>query len=66
MFALLTSTQTSTDEQRNTEWKPGQSLVDYLDAGRPDQTVEGLPAPLRAVLIARKPDDQLRLRRYQL
>ncbi|WP_108125878.1 tRNA 5-methoxyuridine(34)/uridine 5-oxyacetic acid(34) synthase CmoB [Saccharospirillum mangrovi] len=63
---IVDVTYTSTEEQRNTDWKPGQSLTDYLDPDHPNKTIEGLPAPLRATLIARKPDDQQRLRRYQL
>ncbi|PTY37366.1 tRNA 5-methoxyuridine(34)/uridine 5-oxyacetic acid(34) synthase CmoB [Saccharospirillum sp. MSK14-1] len=63
---IVDVTHTTTEEQRNTDWKPGQSLADYLDQDDPNLTIEGLPAPLRAVLIARKPDDQQRLRRYQL
>lgn len=62
---IVDVTQTSTDEQRTTDWKPGQSLADYLDAGT-GLTIEGLPAPVRAVLIARRPDDNQRLKRYQL
>lgn len=46
---------TSLDEQRATEWtdfKP--SLVDFLDAEHPNKTIEGYPAPLRAIIIANK------------
>jgi len=32
-----------------------QSLPDFLNPEDPNLTVEGLPAPLRATLIARKP-----------
>ena len=46
---------TSVEEQRSTEWMRFQSLVDFLDPNDPSRTVEGLPAPRRAVLIARKP-----------
>ncbi|MGU9865697.1 MULTISPECIES: tRNA 5-methoxyuridine(34)/uridine 5-oxyacetic acid(34) synthase CmoB [Kluyvera] len=46
---------TSTDEQRRTEWMVTESLADFLDPNDPTKTVEGYPAPLRAVLIARKP-----------
>lgn len=44
--------QTSTDEQRSTDWMTGQSLADFLDPTNPNLTVEGYPAPLRATLIA--------------
>ncbi|MFP5596376.1 tRNA 5-methoxyuridine(34)/uridine 5-oxyacetic acid(34) synthase CmoB [Kluyvera sp. 142486] len=46
---------TSTEEQRRTEWMITESLADFLDPNDPTKTVEGYPAPLRAVLIARKP-----------
>jgi tRNA (mo5U34)-methyltransferase len=47
--------QTSTQEQRSTEWMHFESLADFLDPGDPDKTIEGYPAPRRAVLIAEKP-----------
>lgn len=43
---------TTTEEQRATKWMSSQSLVDFLDPNDPTQTIEGYPAPLRAVLIA--------------
>jgi tRNA (mo5U34)-methyltransferase len=46
---------TSVQEQRSTEWMRFQSLADFLDPHDPTRTVEGLPAPRRAVLLARKP-----------
>ena len=46
---------TTTEEQRRTEWMVTESLADVLDPNDPSKTVEGYPAPLRAVLIARKP-----------
>lgn len=46
---------TSIEEQRSTDWMRYQSLPDFLDPHDPGKTVEGLPAPTRAVLIARKP-----------
>ena len=46
---------TSTEEQRRTEWMITESLADFLDPTDPTKTIEGYPAPLRAVLIARKP-----------
>lgn len=46
---------TTTDEQRATDWMKYQSLADFLDPDDPQKTVEGLPAPMRAVLVARKP-----------
>lgn len=46
---------TSIEEQRATEWMRFQSLPDFLDPADHGRTIEGLPAPTRAVLIARKP-----------
>ena len=46
---------TTTAEQRSTEWMKYQSLPEFLDPQNHGRTVEGLPAPKRAVLLARKP-----------
>ncbi|MBD2810246.1 tRNA 5-methoxyuridine(34)/uridine 5-oxyacetic acid(34) synthase CmoB [Xenorhabdus sp. Vera] len=46
---------TTPDEQRQTKWMKTESLTDFLDPDDQNKTVEGYPAPLRAVLIARKP-----------
>jgi tRNA (mo5U34)-methyltransferase len=46
-------TTTTVEEQRGTEWMRFESLPDYLDPGDRSRTVEGLPAPKRAILIAR-------------
>lgn len=46
---------TGTDEQRATAWMPFQSLSDGLDPADATRTLEGLPAPKRAILLARKP-----------
>lgn len=62
---VVDETLTTTEEQRHTQWKPGQSLTDYLDPNDPTHTVEGHPAPRRAILIAEKPINQ-RLKRYQI
>ena len=45
-------TQTTTDEQRRTPWMTFQSLADYLDPADPNKTIEGYPAPRRAIMIA--------------
>ncbi|MTI13405.1 tRNA 5-methoxyuridine(34)/uridine 5-oxyacetic acid(34) synthase CmoB [Sansalvadorimonas verongulae] len=44
--------RTTTDEQRPTEWMGFNSLKDFLDPEDPRKTVEGYPAPLRAVIVA--------------
>ncbi|MCK5813792.1 MAG: tRNA 5-methoxyuridine(34)/uridine 5-oxyacetic acid(34) synthase CmoB [Cocleimonas sp.] len=43
--------QTSTDEQRATEWMTYESLSDFLDPNNKDKTIEGYPAPKRAIII---------------
>ncbi len=45
---------TTTDEQRSTEWMTFQSLKDFLDPQNNSKTVEGYPAPQRAIFIAFK------------
>lgn len=46
-------TRTTPNEQRRTDWMRFESLENFLDADSPRTTVEGYPAPTRAVLIAR-------------
>ena len=46
---------TGIEEQRSTDWMRFQSLPEFLDPADHSRTVEGLPAPTRAVLVARKP-----------
>ncbi len=45
---------TTPAEQRATEWMPFESLAAALDPGDPTRTVEGHPAPLRAVVLAER------------
>ncbi len=45
-------TATTADEQRRTAWMNGPSLADFLDPVDVTKTIEGHPAPLRAVFIA--------------
>ncbi|KGQ53697.1 tRNA (mo5U34)-methyltransferase [Gallibacterium anatis] len=45
---------TSLQEQRKTEWLENESLIDFLDASDHSKTIEGYPAPKRAVIIAEK------------
>lgn len=44
---------TTTDEQRATEWMRFHSLTDFLSPENSDKTIEGYPAPRRAILTAR-------------
>jgi len=48
-------TVTTIHEQRSTQWMEFESLVDFLDPDDTSKTIEGYPAPCRAILIARKP-----------
>jgi len=45
-------TPTRLEEQRSTEWMTFESLADFLDPADRRITVEGYPAPRRAILIA--------------
>ena len=45
---------TTPAEQRTTAWMPYESLAAALDPEDPNRTVEGYPAPKRAVMIARR------------
>ena len=47
--------RTTTAEQRATDWMRFQSLADFLDPHDPERTVEGCPAPRRAILLMEKP-----------
>lgn len=47
--------ETSTDEQRSTDWMRFNSLQDFLDPADPTKTIEGYPGPKRATIIAEKP-----------
>lgn len=44
---------TTTDEQRSTEWMTFHSLANFLDPRDSSKTIEGYPAPRRAVVTAR-------------
>ncbi|MBN2647496.1 MAG: tRNA 5-methoxyuridine(34)/uridine 5-oxyacetic acid(34) synthase CmoB [Thiotrichales bacterium] len=47
--------QTSIQEQRSTEWMTWNSLQNFLDPQDPNLTIEGYPAPLRAVMVCKRP-----------
>lgn len=44
--------RTSTDEQRVTDWMQFHSLANFLDPNNPSLTIEGYPAPQRAIILA--------------
>ena len=43
---------TTAKEQRRTDWVDTESLTDFLDPDDPGKTVEGYPAPVRAMVTA--------------
>ena len=52
---LVDVTATTVQEQRSTEWMPFDSLPDFLSGEDPARTVEGYPAPVRALVVAERP-----------
>ena len=46
---------TTRDEQRRTEWMKFHSLNEFLHETDKSKTIEGHPAPMRAVIVANKP-----------
>ena len=46
---------TSPKEQKATDWMEFQSLADFLDPNDHSLTVEGYPAPRRAIVVGNKP-----------
>ncbi len=50
----LDITPTTSDEQRRTAWMRFESLSDFLDPDNPQRTIEGYPAPVRAIWRARR------------
>lgn len=47
--------QTSTEEQRTTNWMRYESLPDFLDPNDRNKSIEGYPAPKRVTVIANAP-----------
>jgi tRNA (mo5U34)-methyltransferase len=54
-ISLVDVTTTTLEEQRSTDWMTFQSLKDFLDPEEPSKSIEGYPAPRRAILTATKP-----------
>lgn len=52
---LADTSVTTVAEQRRTAWMTFDSLAEALDPGDATRTIEGLPAPERAIVLARKP-----------
>lgn len=54
-ISCVNVTPTSLGEQRSTEWMQWESLADFLDPDDGERTIEGHPAPLRAIFTATRP-----------
>lgn len=54
-LCVVDVSSTLSTEQRQTDWMPFDSLIHSLDASNPSQTVEGYPAPRRAIILCEKP-----------
>jgi len=52
---VINEAKTTETEQRRTEWMQFESLVDFLDPQDSSLTVEGYQAPIRACVIAQRP-----------
>jgi tRNA (mo5U34)-methyltransferase len=53
---LVDQTPTTSAEQRCTDWSGQQSLRHTLNPQDPTKTIEGYPAPLRAIVVANRPE----------
>ena len=53
---VIDVSKTTTSEQRTTAWMKFNSLADFLDADDSTKTIEGYPAPMRAVIVAQRGD----------
>ncbi|GFO68103.1 tRNA U34 carboxymethyltransferase [Geomonas limicola] len=53
--ACVDTNRTSCQEQRSTEWMRFESLPDFLDSRDAGKTIEGHPAPVRAIFTATRP-----------
>jgi len=54
-ISLIDVNQTTTEEQRRTDWMEFESLSDFLDSKDKNKTIEGYPAPKRAIFLAESP-----------
>lgn len=54
-IACVDINRTSREEQRSTKWMRFESLADFLNPDDVEQTIEGHPAPLRAIFTAQRP-----------
>lgn len=51
---IVSSITLGAEEQRKTPWMRFESLSDFLDPSDPSRTIEGFPAPLRVIVVAKK------------
>ncbi len=51
---VINESVTDSNEQRKTDWMPFDSFLESLDPGNTERTIEGYPAPKRAIVLARK------------
>ena len=49
---IHSTVRTTSEEQRTTEFSPGESLAQFLDPSNPELTIEGYPAPRRTIITA--------------
>jgi tRNA (mo5U34)-methyltransferase len=52
---LVHASPTTVEEQRRTDWMRFESLRDFLDPADFRRTIEGYPAPVRAIMLAENP-----------
>ena len=52
---IIDITKTTPEEQRPTEWMEFESLPQYLNSQNDNLTIEGYPAPQRAIFLAEAP-----------
>jgi len=52
---MIDCSSTTTEEQRATDWMRFHSLSDFLDPSDHRKSIEGHPAPKRAIVTARVP-----------
>lgn len=51
---VIDVSRTTSEEQRRTAWMRFHSLANWLDPDDANRTIEGLPGPIRAILIAKR------------
>jgi len=49
-FEVVDIALTTVNEQRSTQWSSDHSLINFLDSNDLSKTIEGYPAPVRAMV----------------